>query len=193
MQLSKLISKVVKEFKEKEFDQYYHTVVEDFRHIKAHFPLLNLTLLPTIVPMEMYISGRLIPKEMLDKCKGAYQIDKFSIEIVVVYPQEFPAKQIEVIDYKGKIQWDKVPIQHTHVNTWRDVEVLCTHHPNGEINALESEKRTTAILKTSWNLYQACGRYLRTGEWELKDLKHGSEAIPQLKDMGQYYKTAKST
>lgn len=173
-----------------DFNDYYKSVVEDFKNIKSYFPLLQLTVLPTNKSKEIFMTGNLLPKEVKDKCLSNKDIERYSIYILGIYPSEFPDDDIYVEDFHKKIDWSKLPERHIHENIYRKNKrkVLCTHHPNGEINRLSQRERSIAILSNTWKMYRHYKEYLKTGRWTMKDLRHGDEGTIQLKKSGRYYK-----
>lgn len=173
----------------KDFNKYYQMVMEDFQIVKNYFPLLQIVCLPTTKPKEIFISGNLIPMEVLQECVTPNDIERNSLYILGIYPNDYPEDNIYVEDFYEKINWSKVPYEHRHQNihprTYR--KALCTHHPNGEVNALKQNVRTVAILSSAWKLYRQYKEYLKTKKWILKDLRHGHEGTLQLKRTGRYY------
>lgn len=173
----------------KDFNKYYQMVMEDFQIVKGYFPLLQIICLPTIQPKEIFITGNLIPVEVLKECVTLKDIERNSLYILGIYPNDYPEDNIYVEDFYDKINWNKVSYEHRHENlhpnTYR--KVLCTHHPDGEINALKRNDRTVAILSSAWKLYRQYKEYQKTKKWTLKDLRHGHEGTLQLKRTGRYY------
>ena len=87
-----------------------------------------------------------------------------------------------------KIDWNKIPIEHWHINPYKDeIKVFCTHHPGGEINTIDDKLKSIAICHSAWSLYMQYKSYIKDNIWILKDLKHGEDAVKQLKAMGKYY------
>lgn len=173
----------------KDFNDYYNRVMEDFHNLKNYFPLIQITILPTVKPKEIYITGNLIPIEVLQKCVTTKDIERNSLYILGIYPIKYPEDNIYVEDFYQKINWSRVPYEHIHQNVHPKTnrKVLCTHHPYGEINGLKQRDRTVAILSSAWKLYRQYKEYLRTKKWTLKDLRHGYEGTLQLKKTGRYY------
>lgn len=171
------------------FNEYYNMVIEDFKNVKSYFPLLEIRNLPTVKPKEIFITGNLIPLEILNNCATQKDIERNSLYILGIYPSEYPEDEIYVEDFYQKINWSKIPYKHRHENRHpkNNRRVLCTHHPNGEINALKQSERTVAILSSAWKLYRQYKEYLKTKKWTMKDLRHGSEGTVQLKRKGRYY------
>lgn len=162
---------------------------KDFEKVKDRFPLLKMTSLPTIVPKEIFIYGEAIDKEILECCKSEFYIRKNSIYILGIYPSNFPKQEIVIEDFKQKIDWSKIPLEHKHRNTYKNGRnVLCTHHPNGEINELDIEKRSIAVIDSAWRLFIQYKKYLKSGIWTLNDLPHGSEADKLLKKESKFYR-----
>lgn len=174
---------------DKDFNSYYYRIMNDFQNAKKYFPLLKITSLPTVKPKEIFITGNLIPIEVLQGCETLKDIERNSLYILGVYPSEYPKDNIYVEDFYQKINWLKIPYEHRHQNLHpkNNRKVLCTHHPDGEINAIKQEGRTVAILFSAWRLYRQYKEYLKTKKWTLKDLKHGNEGTLQLKRTGRYY------
>ena len=174
---------------DQDFNNYYSVVMEDFQKVKGYFPLLQITCLPTIKLKEVFITGNLIPVDVLKKCLTPQDIGRNSLYILGIYPSEYPLDNIYVEDLHQKINWAKVPDKHRHQNIYYKTNriILCTHHPYGEINALKPSERTIAILSSAWKLYRQYKDYLKTKKWILKDLRHGHEGILQLKRLGEYY------
>lgn len=162
---------------------------KDFEKVKERFPLLKMTFLPTIVPKEIFIYGEAIDKKILEYCKREVDIRKNSIYILGIYPSNFPKQEIVIEDFKQKINWNNIPLEHNHSNIYKNFrKVLCTHHPNGEINELEVEKRSIAVIDSAWRLFIQYKNYLKSGIWTLNDLPHGSEADNLLKKEKKFYK-----
>lgn len=179
---------------EYDFDKYYDDIKDDFEQIKKYFPLLHLTLLATKQGKEIFISGNLIPCEVYDKCNTDEDIERFSLPIIAVYPSDFPENEIYVEDYTKKIDWSKIPYKHRHLNPHPSIKnktALCTHHPNGEINEIDVEYKSIAILNSAWKLYIQYVEYKKTGKWSLEDLKHGCAGTRQLKRSGKYHDRGK--
>lgn len=170
-----------------DFSVYSDLVKKDFNIIKEFFPLLNLTILPTCIAKEIYVTGKLIPYELLENCNSELEIDRNSIFILAIYPSDFDNSDIYVQDLYGKINWDEIPEEHRHFRFHKGRKIICTHHLDGEINGLSKENKSIAILFSAWKLYMQCKEYPMSKEWRLKDLKHGREAIKQLKKIGKYY------
>lgn len=171
-----------------DFGIYYEKVKKDFENVKQEFPLLQITLLPTVKPKEIYIRGLLINKRLIEVCSKTVDIKRRSIEILAIYPSDFPNSEIVVEDLRGKIKWSEIPKEHRHRNKYKNGrEVLCTHHPNGEINEIPFEKRTIMILNSAWNLYYQYKSYLKSRNWTLQDLPHGIEGDKQLKQEKRFY------
>lgn len=148
-----------------------------------------MTFLPTIVPKEIFIYGEVIDKKILQCCKSKIYIRKNSIYILGIYPSNFPKQEIVIEDFKQKIDWDKIPPKHKHLNSYKNSRyVLCTHHPNGEINELAIEKRSIAVINSAWRLFIQYKKYLESGIWTLNELPHGSEADKLLKKENKFYR-----
>lgn len=169
------------------FSAYLTSVKTDFKMIKSFFPLLILTILPTAKPKEVFITGTLIPYEILKKCKSDSDIDSYSIYIRATYPSNFNEANIYVEDVYSKINWSNVPEEHRHLRFYRGKEILCTHHLYGEINGIPRSEQSLAILFSAWKLYIQYREFQKSNEWILPDLPHGVEAIKELKKMGCYY------
>lgn len=181
--------KLVPDYCSTDFNKYYEDVLKDFKNIKTFFPLLNLTILPTLKPKEIYITGQLIPFEIIKSCTSKGNIKRKSIYIRAIYPSDYPENQIVVEDIFKKINWKDVPNEHRHKRSYKDIEIICTHHPRGEINNLCTQDKSIAILHSAWSIYVQYKSYLKTGKWKLKELNHDyKHAIKQLKRIGQYYK-----
>jgi len=173
-----------------DFNNYYSIMKVDFKQVKTYFPLLNMTLLPTKKCKEVFVSGDLIPYEVLQKCKTEKDIERFSMPIIAIYPSNYPKDEIYVEDYSKKIDWGIIPHKHRHYNSHPSIKnkrILCTHHPNGEINVIDNDHKSVAILNSAWKLYIQYVEYKKTGKWTLKDLKHGSTGAVQLKRAGKYH------
>lgn len=173
-----------------DFSEYSRIVMKDFKNLKNYFPLLNVTSLPTIKPKEIFITGNLIPWNLLEKCVTLKDIERNSLYILGTYPSNYPDEDIYVEDFYEKINWGNIPYKHRHkrIHPKTNRIILCTHHPNGEVNAFKERERTVAILSSAWKLYVQYKKYLKVNKWTLKDLKHGFEGASQLKKMGKYYK-----
>ncbi|MBV1821218.1 adenylate/guanylate cyclase domain-containing protein, partial [Bacteroidales bacterium MSK.15.36] len=171
------------------FSRYLTLVKNDFNIVKKFFPLLKLTILPTIKPKEIFITGKLIPYEVFKKCNSDSDINRYSIYILATYPSNFNDENIYVEDMYKKIDWSKIPYEHQHLGSYRNKEILCTHHERGEINSISKSERTIAILFSAWKLYIQYKEFQKTNKWTLKGLPHGHiEAIEKLKLAGSYYK-----
>lgn len=169
------------------FPKYLSLVKSDFNIVKEYFPLLNLTILPTNRAKEIFITGKLIPYEILQECSSQNDIDMNSIYILAIYPSDFNDSDIYVQDLYDKIDWSKIPYEHWHIRPNKGREIICTHHLDGEINDIAKAERSIAILFSAWKLYIQCKEFPVTKKWILKDLKHGNDAIRQLRLMGKYY------
>lgn len=179
---------VIPDYEGKNYQEYNKIVMEDFRRIKNEFPLLKICYIPTVKQKELCITGRLIPKNTLDNCKTEKDIQRWSINIRVIYPSNISKQDIVVEDVDKKINWTRIPQEHKHENVYNNnIRVLCTHHPNGEINMFSEEKRSIKILYSAWSIYIQYRQYLKTGKWTLRDLKHGDEGKKQLIKENKYY------
>lgn len=171
-----------------DFTKYFTLVNEDFKKVRQFFPLMKLSMLPTNEPQEIFISGKLIPYEVLKICGSEMDIGRNSISVMAIYPSDFNKSNICVKDVDGKIDWNKIPQEHRHYRYYKNLEIICTHHELGEINGIPNSERSIAILYSAWRLFIHYIKYQKTGKWTLKDLKHdGVGAIGQLKRLGQYY------
>lgn len=173
-----------------DFNEYYLQVKHDYAFVKDVFPLLHLTILPTVDAKEIFIQGKLIPYEVLKKCKSKRDIERLSLSIIATYPSDYPNNEIYVEDILRKIDWNEIPNEHRHYNRHpkiKDKSVLCTHHPYGEINSIKKSNKTIAILNSAWKLYIQYVKYKKTSIWSLKDLKHDTEGTKQLKRSGKYH------
>ena len=179
---------MIPDYNENDFCSYYRKVKNDFKKIKKEFPLLKITSLPTVKPKEIYMHGLLISNKVLNLCKREIDVKRNSIEILAIYPSDYPKSEIVVEDLMKKISWDKIPKAHQHINFYRNGrEVLCTHHPNGEINEFPIEVRSVAVLKSAWNIYFQYKEYLKKRVWTLKDLPHGTKGDEQLIKERKYF------
>ncbi len=170
-----------------DFSRYSTLVKDDFKIAKGFFPLLKLSILPTVKPKEIFIMGDLIPYGVLKNCNSEYDINRYSIYIMATYPSNFNNEDIYVEDIYREINWENIPPKHRHFRYHKDKEILCTHHLLGEINGIPKSERSIAILFSAWKLYIQYKKFQRTNEWVLPDLLHGTEAIKELKQMGSYY------
>lgn len=171
---------------EYDFSKYISLVKDDFKVVKKFFPLLKLTILPTTVPKEIFMKGKLIPYEILKKCDSDKDISRSSICIRAIYPSNFDENNIYVEDIYNVIDWSNIPEKHRHFRSYERIKALCTHSEYGKINSLANTEKSLAILLSAWKLYIQYKRFQRTKKWELKDLRHGYEGIKQLKQMGEY-------
>lgn len=179
---------VIFDYEGTNYEEYNKIVIEDFKRISNEFPLLKICYVPTIKQKEICISGQLIPKSFFDKCKNEKDIQRWSINIRAIYPSNISEEDIVVEDVDKKINWIRIPQEHRHENIYRNkIRVLCTHHPNGEINIFSKEIRSIKILYSAWNIYIQYKQYLKTGKWTLSDLKHGDEGKKQLIKENKYY------
>src|SRR5699024_6543129 len=92
-----------------DFNKYYHMVIRDFQTVKVYFPLLKITCLPTVNPKEIFITGNLIPIEVYQECVTLEDIERNSIHIFAIYPNNYPNDNIYVEDLGEKINWSKIP------------------------------------------------------------------------------------
>lgn len=174
----------------KNFDEYYESVIKDFHIVKDYFPLLQITSLPTVKAKEIFITGKLIPQDVLKKCVSIKDIERNSFYILGIYPSEFPKDNMYVEDFYEKINWSGIPDKHKHRRIYVKNKriVLCTHHPDGEINGFKQDFRSVAVLASAWKLYIQCKKYYITNKWLLKDLRHkDEEAIAQLRKLDKYH------
>ena len=171
-----------------DFNKYYNYVIKDFENLKSYFPLMQLSIEPTMIPMEIYAIGKLIPYEIEKKCKTKGDRNRNSIDVRIIYPSEYPNEVVVIEDINKKIDRNKIPIEHWHINPYKDeIKVFCTHHPGGEINTIDDKLKSIAICHSAWSLYMQYKSYIKDNIWILKDLKHGEDAVKQLKAMGKYY------
>lgn len=178
---------MIPEFNGESFQDYYEKVMRDFTNLKKEFPLLKVTMLPTRKLKKIFIKGKLIPKEVLDNCVRKSQIEKNSIDIIAIYPNNFPQAEITVKDINGKIDWSKLPDKHRHRRIIDDIEYLCTHHPNGEINSIHVNKRSSIVLNNAWKIYAQYVKYLKDKKWIIAELPHGLKAATTLMREKLYY------
>lgn len=179
---------MIPDYNESDFCNYYKKVKDDFKKIKKEFPLIKITSLPTVKPKEIYLHGLLISNEVLELCRRDIDVKKSSIEILALYPSDYPKSEIVIEDINKKILWSKIPKEHQHINIYRNGrEVFCTHHPKGEINEFPVEERSVVVLKSAWNIYFQYKEYLQKGVWTLKDLPHGKKGDEQLIKERKYY------
>ena len=54
-------------------------------------------------------------------------------------------------------------------------------------NTIDDKLKSIAICHSAWSLYMQYKSYIKDNIWILKDLKHGEDAVKQLKAMGKYY------
>jgi hypothetical protein len=171
-----------------DYSRYSARVKSDFNIVKKFFPLLKLTILPTVKPREIVTIGNLIPYEVLKKCNSDNDINRYSIYIMATYPSNFNNEDIYVEDIYREIDWEHVPSEHCHLRRHKGKKILCTHHWLGEINGIPKLERSTAILLSAWKLYIQYKKFQRTKRWDLPSLPHNNiEAIKELKKTGSYY------
>lgn len=165
----------------KDYRLYQKRVLHDFQRVRSFFPFLTLTTLPTNLPSEITFHGYILQPEMNSIASPAV-LEKFGLRINGVYPYEFPADSVKVYDADAKIRWEELPPERQHRFSGRRI---CTHHPDGEINALPEQDRSIAILFSAWQLYYQFKFYIEEGKkWVLKDLPHGNQADRILKKEG---------
>lgn len=165
--------KVIKQFSgERDYDEYINDVFSNFRFVNEFFPLLNICLLPTVAPKELFIYGWLLPADLC----GILKKEEFGMYILAYYPSKYPKEDIEVEDICKKIDWNLIPKRHRHIRALRGRQILCTHHPAGEINDVPVNQRTVKILMSAWKLYYQYKKYIKTKVWDLDDLPHESDA-----------------
>lgn len=148
---------------------------------------MEITSLPTVTHKEIFIYGYALDKEVVKYCKTEVDKKKHGIYILGIYPSDFPKSEIIIEDFKQKIQWSKIPAEHRHINTYNGRTVLCTHHPNGEINELPLDKRSVAVIDSAWRLFMQYKKYLKSGIWTLAELPHGTVADNLLKKEKKFY------
>lgn len=164
--------------KDYDFNRYYDKVSKDFELVKSFFPLLRICMPPTVEPKEIFIFGKLVPRDLVPLLNSEEIEKKYSFYIFASYPSNFPDEDITVEDVCGAIDWRLVPSEHRHIKYINGrLTGLCTHHPNGEINSVKSEHRSTKILMSAWKLYYQVVSFIEGGKWELPDLPHGDEAL----------------
>lgn len=167
-----------------DYSRYLTIVKSDFKNVKEFFPLLKITILPSVKPKEIFITGDLIPYRVLKNCNSENDINRYSIYIMATYPSNFDDDNIYVEDLYGKIDWSKIPYEHRHFRSFKNKEILCTHHDFGEINGLSKSVRSLAILFSAWKLYMQYKKFQKTNEWVIDDLPHDYfEALKELKRM----------
>lgn len=181
------INECIFEYKGENFQEYCNKVENDFVHVKEEFPKLELCILPTRIKKEIFFMGELISKDILKLCKNDIDIKKNSLYIKGIYPSEFPKEDILVQDYNNKINWELIPQEHQHKNHYKGIEVLCTHHPEGEINEFLFRDRSIKILESAWRLYIQVKEYNKTKKWYLEELPHGNKAKRRLIKEKRYY------
>ncbi|MGI6684444.1 MAG: hypothetical protein ACOX47_02925 [Bacillota bacterium] len=167
------------------YNEYFKNVLSDYRFAKEFFPLLNICMLPTVKPREIYMYGWLLPNILCNTTEKEENIKKYGIYILAYYSSNYPEEDIEVEDICGAINWELIPERYRHRTLINGRPTgLCTHHPDGEINDVPNKHRTVKILMSAWKLYYQYKEYLRTGVWSLPDLPHGDEAYRILKKQG---------
>ncbi|WP_091545011.1 hypothetical protein [Alkaliphilus peptidifermentans] len=161
-----------------DYNNYYREVYKDYQLVKSFFPLLKICMPPTVEPKEIFIFGKLVPSDMVTYLKSEEIEKKYSFYIFASYPSNFPDEDITVEDVCGSIDWSLVPPEHRHIKYINGRSTgLCTHHPDGEINSVKYEHRTTKILMSAWKLYYQVLSFVEGKNWELVDLPHGDEAL----------------
>ncbi len=156
---------------------YKKKVLEDFRNVKTFFPTLEICILPTVKPREIFIYGWLVPKDLGLLLSPEEDFKRYGIYIIALYPSKFPDDDITVEDINRTINWSLVPDRHRHRKTINGRNTgLCTHHPDGEINSVSRDNRSVKILMSAWKLFFQYSKYVETGKWELEDLPHGEAA-----------------
>lgn len=170
---------MIPKLEEENINLYYQNCKENFKEVKRFFPLLVLAIPFTLNPKQIYIYGKLIPYDVLKKCHTEKDISRTSINILGTYPYDFMNKGIYVEDLDEKINWLDIPQDRRHRRTHPETgrEILCTHHPEEEINDYKSQDRNIVILSSAWKLYMQYKKYKKTGEWTLKDLPHNHGTI----------------
>jgi hypothetical protein len=165
------------------YNDYIQKVYEDYLIIKKIYPLLKILILPPLNNRKKsFLYGKLIPKKIFDLCRGDQELlEDNSLEIIGIYPDNFPEKEIEIKDRNKIINWGKVEYEHWHFNA--NNGTLCTHHPNGRIKELKFEDRSLAVLDSAWNIFVS----YKNNNWEIPELKHGYEGTKQLKREGHYH------
>lgn len=181
-----ITNKIIRQFPESQnYSEYLNKVLVDFKFVKEFFPFLNICMLPTVKPKELFIYGWLVPYDLCCYLDKNTNIDTLGIYILAHYPSEYPDKDIEVEDICRSIDWINIPEKHRHIKCLDGRETgLCTHHPYGEINDVPKKHRTVKILASAWKIYYQYKQYIGTKNWELQDLPHGNEALRILKNEG---------
>lgn len=181
-----ITDKIIRQFPEEDnYNEYVKNVLTDFKFVKEFFPLLNICMLPTVKPRELFIHGWLLPADLCGDIEQENNAKRFGMYILAHYPIKYPDEDVEVEDICETIDWGIIPIKHRH-RRYIDGRLtgLCTHHPYGEINDVPSKHRTVKILMSAWKLYYQYREYIETGVWSLPDLPHGDEALRILKRQG---------
>lgn len=179
-------NKIIREFPEDlSYNDYFNSVLSDFAFVKGFFPLLNICMLPTVKPKELYIYGWLLPASLCNTRDIEANIKRFGMYILAYYPNKYPEEDVEVEDICGVINWNLIPEEHRHIKIIDGrLTGLCTHHPDGEINDVPFKHRTVKILTSAWKLYYQYTQYINGGIWNLPDLPHGDKAMRILKKEG---------
>lgn len=160
---------------------YKEMVYADFNRVKDFFPLLYICE-PPLQSKEIAIYGNLIPNEIY-KLTNDKNLQELSITINAKYPTKFPEQNLyNIRDVTRKINWETIPPEHIH--RFGVDGLLCTYHPQGEINNEPMEERTVKILLSAYRLYYQYIYFIKHGEWIIDDLPHGSLADPILKKEG---------
>src|SRR5690625_476754 len=149
-------NEMIPDFPEKkDFNIYYKRVMKDYKNISGFFPYLKITNLITCHPKEIFIYGNLIPYQVAVKCQSNKDIQRNSLYIIGIYSNEFPNKPLYIVDFYEKIKWSQIPEQHRHrrKHPETDIDILCTHHPNEEINEYSISDRNIVVLSSAWKLY----------------------------------------
>jgi hypothetical protein len=181
-----ITDKIIRKFPEgRSYSDYLNNVFSDFKFVKEFFPLLNICMLPTVQPRELFIYGWLLPIDLCAEIEKEANIKRFGMYILSHYPSKYPEEDVEVEDICRTIDWGLIPEKHRHRKLLDGRPTgLCTHHPYGEVNDVPKKHRTVKILTSAWKLYYQYKEYIKTGVWSLPDLPHGDEALRILEKQG---------
>lgn len=158
------------------YEEYYRSVISDFKELKENYPYCSLFMAPTTVPSFARVSVIAANKYLVQECEATKNDfeGSFSKKLEIIIPFDYKTRGCEV--YGGNwIKVDKIPYKDRHFFEKKDELLkLCVGVPQS------FSKLKNVLLenvRTAENMLIAYESYLRnyTDSIELIAYSHGEE------------------